>query len=79
MNEKDYLNHYWNYYLSLEERIININRYISFDDKNKNCFSNEIMGLLINVCCEIDIVFKLMLGVENDRFVKIDEYRKKSV
>lgn len=60
MKKDEFLNKYWNYYLTLEEKVIHLQKYIEFEKENEPTFSNEIMGIYISICCEIDVLFKMI-------------------
>ena len=49
---------HWNYFLSLEEDIYHIARYIEFSEANYQCYSMELARLLFSASSEIDIVAK---------------------
>ena len=76
MTKEEFLNNYWNYYLLLEKKVINLQNYITFSANNGSCYSIEIMNLIINICCEIDVIFKIILGYELDKFKTISDYKK---
>lgn len=49
---------YWTYYLALEERLLQTERYCAFSLKNNEAFSIEYLTLLLSVCGEIDSLAK---------------------
>lgn len=49
---------HWNYFLSVEEDIVRLSRFIEFDKRNFYCFSLEIVRLLVAAAAEVDIVCK---------------------
>ena len=53
-----YLQTYWNYYLSLEGRLLKTENYCAFSQKNSTAFPIEYLTLLLAVCGEIDSLAK---------------------
>ncbi len=51
---------HWNYFLSLEEDLIKLSRWIEFDEKNFNCFSIELVRMLMVASSEVDVVAKML-------------------
>lgn len=49
---------YWTYYLALEERLLQTERYCAFSLKNTEAFLIEYLTLLLSVCGEIDSLAK---------------------
>lgn len=60
MSEQDYISKYWNYYLNIERSIMELENYITFDERNFNCFSIEFIKMFQMICSEIDVVLKLI-------------------
>lgn len=60
MNEQEFLSRYWNYYLNIEQSVIDLENYITFDERNFNCFSVEFIKMFQMICSEIDVVLKLI-------------------
>lgn len=59
MDIKDiYINTYWEYYLSLEKRMLQTEEYVAFNMKNEMTYSFEYLSLLQTICSEIDVVAK---------------------
>ena len=56
---------YWNYYLLLENRVLELEPYIEFAKSNYNTYSLKIKDLLISVCCEVEQLFILIIGEES--------------
>ena len=55
---KLFLKSYWEYYLELEEQLIETKRFVAFDKANAKAFSIEYLKLYQAVCSEIDVVGK---------------------
>ena len=53
------LNH-WRYFLSLEKEFCDSLRYVEYVESQKNVFSFEFARLLILICSELDVVFKVI-------------------
>ena len=69
---------HWNYFLTLEEDLGRMSRFIDFSENNFNCYSIEMARLLMLACSEIDVVAK-QLCKKVDRNVKaenINQYRE---
>jgi len=49
---------HWNYFLSVEQDLDRLSRYIEFDKRNYQCFSIEIVRLIIAAAAEVDVVCK---------------------
>jgi hypothetical protein len=71
----DILNH-WRYFLSLEKEFCETLRYVEFDDNQQKVYSFEYARLLILICSELDVVFKIISEkFDNDAKVeKISQY-----
>lgn len=51
---------HWMYFLSLEEDLIALARYVEFSEPNFEVFSIECTRLLLAACSEVDVVMKLL-------------------
>lgn len=49
---------HWNYFLSIEQDLDRLSRFIEFDECNYSCFSLEIVRLLIAAAAKVDVVCK---------------------
>lgn len=70
---------HWNYFLSLEDDLIALSRWIEFDASNFNCFSLELARLLLTASSEVDVVAKeICKGRENRDLSRanIETYRQ---
>lgn len=70
-------NSYWNYYIELENELLDISKYIPIDKLNKNTFSFKYMKLIFSICSELDTVFKVFMefkgkGINQPR---MDDYK----
>lgn len=55
-----FIKSYWNYYLELEEQLIQTKKFVDFDISNYKTFSMEFLKLLQATCSEIDVVAKVI-------------------
>jgi hypothetical protein len=75
LNFEEYLLH-WDYYLSLEEELINTTKYVAFHDDNKNVYSIEFAKILQASSSEIDVLMKLLCEmVSDEKAENINKYR----
>jgi hypothetical protein len=64
---------HWKYYLLLEKRFLNSLEYVSLDKDNLACFSMEFSSLLLLIGSELDSVFKIFCGInDEDRSTIVD-------
>ncbi len=49
---------HWNYFLSVEQDLMRLSRYIEFHEDNYDCYSLEIVRLLMASAAEVDVVCK---------------------
>lgn len=59
MDSTNFLRQCWSYYLTLEEDFKKIERYITFETDNMNCFSIEFLKQYQTICSEIDVICKM--------------------
>lgn len=57
----DVTNH-WKYFLSLEAEVNNTLRYVEYTDEQKSVYSFEFSKLLLLICSELDVLFKVVCG-----------------
>ena len=67
-----FIKSYWNYYLELEEQLIQTKRFVDFDISNYKTFSIEYLKLLQATCSEIDVVAKIIAEKFEPSFSKLD-------
>lgn len=67
-----FIKSYWNYYLELEEQLIQTKRFVDFDISNYKTFSIEYLKLLQATCSEIDVVAKIIAEKLDPTFSKLD-------
>jgi len=62
LNNEQYIDRYkqfyWSYYLALEDRLAQTEKFVSFDKENGKTFSTEYLALLQMACSEIDVIGK---------------------
>ena len=49
---------HWEFFLSLEDDILRVSRYIDFSTDNFSCYSIELARLFLSACSEVDVVAK---------------------
>ncbi len=50
--------HHWNYFLSLEDDLAKIARYIEFNEPNLPTYSIELARILLSTSSEVDVILK---------------------
>ena len=73
LSHDDFENTCWEYYLQLENRFLNITKYIMIDRSNYKTYSFEIMNLILCICVEIESVIKIITGNRNFRIFELRE------
>ncbi len=58
MTTDELVQKYWNYYLMLEQRLLETRNYVEFRNENFNTSSNEFGLLIISIGAELDNFFK---------------------
>jgi hypothetical protein len=71
-------NIYWNYFISIEEDLYKLSRYIEFDQNNEKVFSIELVRLLISSSSEFEVVAKELCNIkdQNKPVINIDKIRQ---
>lgn len=49
---------HWNYFLSVEEDLYRLSRYVDFSKENDSTFSLEIARILMSASAEVDVILK---------------------
>ena len=67
---------FWQYYLSLEEDVDRIFRFIEPSEHNFSVFSVELTRLYLTICSEVDVILKAYCGLlkNEGKASKINEY-----
>ena len=68
---QQFIKSYWEYFLELEEQLLETKRYVDFDKANEKTYSIEYLKLYQAVCSEIDVVAKEIASTMNSNF-KVD-------
>jgi len=50
--------HHWNYYLAIEDDLINSSRYVEFANDNMKTYSVEYTKIIISAASEVDVLLK---------------------
>ena len=58
-------NIYWNYFISIEDDLYRLSRFIEFDVKNEKVFSIELVRLLISSSSEFEVVAKELCNIKD--------------
>ena len=66
-----FIKSYWNYYLELEDQLIQAKRFVDFDISNYKTFSIEYLKLLQATCSEIDVVAKIIAEKLDPTFLNL--------
>ena len=82
------LSTYWDYYVELENELLETRRYVAFSESNFNTYSIEMLKLLEAVCSEVDVLLKVLaviadrsfdtsasLGIHKSWYAIQDQYR----
>lgn len=69
---------YWQYYLSIEEDVDRLFRYVEPSECNFGVYSVELTRLYLATCSEIDVILKAYCKIldSNSRASRINEYAK---
>ena len=67
---------YWNYFISIEQDVHELSRYVEFDMTiNKNAYSLEMARILMTAASEVDVIAKNFLPEGAPSRPNIDHYR----
>ena len=58
-------NIYWNYFISIEDDLKGLSRFIEFDRRNEDVFSIELVRLLITASSEFEVVAKELIKIKD--------------
>lgn len=61
-------NIYWNYFISIEEDLFRLSRFIEFDKDNENVFSIELARILISSSSEFEVVTRELCKLKFSNF-----------
>lgn len=69
---------HWNYFLSIEEDVQKLKRYVDFSTENENTFSIEMARILMSASAEVDVVLKqLSIALdESSKAESINQYHE---
>ena len=76
MNTNEFQKVFWSYYLNLEEKFINTTKYVEVTKDNYFTYSIEYTSLLLNICSEIDVIFKEICNFNQNDHKCIKNYFK---
>lgn len=72
INIDEFIKNYWNYYIELENQLLQTKKYVEFNKSNYKTFSIEYLKLLQATCSEIDVVSKIIAEDYDENFKKLD-------
>lgn len=72
INIDEFIKNYWNYYIELEDQLLQTKKYVEFNKSNYKTFSIEYLKLLQATCSEIDVVSKIIAEDYDENFKKSD-------
>lgn len=81
MTREEFCKYHWEYYLALENDLINVEKFVTFDLGDNNlystlsctdygnsqCFSNEFIKQYQSICSEIDVILKTICNEINSK------------
>ena len=76
MDTNEFQKVFWSYYLNLEEKFINTTKYVEVTKDNYFSYSIEYTSLLLNICSEIDVIFKEICNFNQSDHKCINDYFK---
>lgn len=76
MDTNEFQKVFWSYYLNLEEKFINTTKYVEVTKDNYFTYSIEYTSLLLNICSEIDVIFKEICNFNQSDHKCINDYFK---
>ena len=47
---------HWHYFISLEDEIVKISRFIEISEDNYDVYSIELTKLFLSICSEVDVI-----------------------
>ena len=76
MTRSDFEKKYWNYYIHLEQRFMDIEPYVYFDRTNFSVYSYEFVSQLQAIGAETDVLLKVLCGYPGDKNKNMYHYRQ---
>ncbi len=74
MTTQEFLSNFWDYYLILEEKFEKSTRYVQLSSDNYATYSIEFVNQIQTICSEVDVVMKIMSGLEEKERCTIKDY-----
>lgn len=68
---------YWRLYCLLEKRFGEITRYVELAEDNYSTYSLELVSLLREIGSEIDVIMKVLCGIDDNSRADMNTYSKK--
>lgn len=77
MTKEDFLTNYWRFYLSIEQRFAETEKYVDFDKTNFKTFSVTYVSMIREIGSEVDVTFKELCDISQDnKDADISDYKK---
>lgn len=78
MEKRSHHNTRWNYFLSIEQDLEKVSRFIEFSKENFSTYSIELSRILMASCAELDVLFKQLCSYkEPESSIKnINDYER---
>ncbi len=76
MTKADFLDNYWRFYLSIEQRFAETEKYVDFDKTNFKTFSVTYASMIREIGSEVDVTFKELCDIKRDEDAKISKYKE---
>ena len=69
--------HHWNYFLTIEQDLENLSRYIEFSNENLKTYSIELTHILLSASSEVDVIMKELCSLisPNQKSNNINDYK----
>ena len=74
MDREIFYRNYWNYYLTLESKVLDASNYVYIHEDNFKSYSNEFASLQYSIGAELDSFFKVYCGYHNTDETNIADY-----
>lgn len=72
----EFIRDYWDYYLYLEQKVLQTEQYVDFNKDNYKVYSKEYVSLLLLLLAESDKLFKVICECYGEQKKRIPGYRK---
>ena len=73
MNKQDFENKFWRNYLFIEVEMLEVSKYITFDEKNFDTYSSMLQKIILETGSEIENVFRELTQLSGNH-LRINDY-----